>query len=280
PIPNIVEEPQELVFGAYDPEGTLNDTTLSIEEVFLAWRLNDTSEITSALQKIRQKERMPLISLEPWSFNRNGMVKETLLTDIVEGKYDPTIQGICQTIGQENPQPVLLRWGQEMELTGQWEWAQGNPEGFIASYRKFVDVCRSTGATNIRFVWSPAGDPSLKKYWPGSAYFDYAGLTALEFEAWSLQKGAPRGLTFEELFDPRYNLVKDYGKPVIIAEFGADREQQEEWLKEASLAFANYPLLKGVVLFNAKSETAWDGGLTPDWRINAPWDPNLETKTK
>jgi beta-mannanase len=272
---------QGLVWGAYDPEGRLAGAGgLDLEQVYLAWN-GDPRQITKDVRAIRQRGRVPLVALEPWPAVWAGLTRETLFGDVVAGKYDASIRQSCSTLSRESPQPVLVRWGHEMDLAvlapggpdadlaGRYPWANGDAPGFVAAYRHFVATCRATGAANISYVWAPGGDPGLRAYWPGGEYVDYVGTTVLGFAEWDVQRGADRPSTFRELFDPRYELLQGYGKPVLVCELATTgpAEYRQRWIAAAAEAFATYPLLKGVVYFNAVDPVPWGGMGKPDWRI-------------
>ena len=217
----------------------------------------------------RVRGRVPLVGVEPWPFVWAGMAEATLLADIVAGAYDVPIRETCAALGRQAPQTVLVRWGHEMDMLGRFPWSTGNPEEFVGAYRHFVGICRGTGAANLRYVWSPGGAPDLQDYWPGAQYVDYVGLTVLGFGARDVEHGAARPHTFGALFGTNYALVQGYGKPVLVCEFASTgpAAHQERWVAEAAEGLAAYPLLRGVVYFNAVDPVAWGESGVPDWRI-------------
>ncbi len=262
-----------IAWGVYDPSGRFagaGDTgDVTIEQLYRPWTAAGTREITEGVREIRARRRVPLVGLEPWPFVWAGMTETGLFADVVAGAYDAPIRQACAALGREAPQVVLVRWGHEMDMLGRFPWSPGDPQGFVAAYRHFVDTCRETGATNLRYVWSPGGDAGLQEYWPGAAHVDYVGLTALGFGAWDVARGAARPDTFRELFEPKYGLVQGYGKPVLVCEFASTgpAAHQRRWVAEAGEAFGAYPLLRGVVYFNAVDPVAWGETGVPDWRV-------------
>jgi hypothetical protein len=91
----------------------------------------------------------------------------------------------------------LLRWGNALKSRGTPVWLAfshepeahasrilGNNTQFIAAFRKVVTVIRSTGATNVQFVWqmtsyafqvNSADARYAPKWYPGSAFVDLGG---------------------------------------------------------------------------------------------------------
>ena len=267
----VVGLPREgIALGVYDPAGGFDAAPgVLLDHVYVPWRLHNTDELERLVGAARSRGRMPLVGLEPWPFEIDGLSKETLFADIVAGRYDPTIAASCRAMARDAPQPVLLRWAHEMDLTGRFPWAQGDPAGYIQAYRHVVHTCRATGASNVQYVWSPAGDVLLQDYWPGAAWVDYVGVTALGFSDWDLFRGQLRPATFEEVFGYRYALVAEFRKPIIIAEFGAagTPDHQRAWIADAFASMRRYPLLRAVVYFNAVDPVKWDNFKVPDWRV-------------
>lgn len=269
-----------LSYGVYDPMGTLTSPDILIEQRFIPWNVPPAETIT-VLNGILAKGRLPLIALEPYSWGGyNGLSDSTLLSDIATGYYDDVILAQCQALSAFGDQPVIVRFGHEPELynsetkTGQFPWSTDQPNLFIAAYRYFVTACRTVGADNVKFMWSPAGSGNAPAYYPGDDVVDYIGLTVLGYADWDIQfSAAQTWRSFNELFWGRYALVMDFNKPVIIAELGVccGSEHQFIWLRDAYYAMNSqqwYPLLKAVVYFNdVNPETVWAAGLTPDWRV-------------
>ena len=258
-----------LALGVYDPIGTFKNTDgIAIEQVFAPWRPDTTREVVKLIHSVRQRSRTPLVGLEPWPFNTDGMTQEMLFPDIVAGKYDAPIDLVCKAAAAEAPQEILLRWAHEMDLTGHHPWAQGIPEAFIPAYRHVVDMCRAI-APNVRFVWSPAGNWEAGQYWPGDDYVDYVGVTTLAFRDWELFRGEPAATSFQRMFDRRLQVVGGFGKPIIVCEFGVqgDADYKAKWIDEAFSAIAKYPEIRAVVYFNAVDPFRWDEYDVPDWRV-------------
>ena len=256
--------------------------------MYLPWN-GDEGRLTDAVRGIRRRGRVPLVTLEPWPAVWAGLAGETLLEDVVAGRYDASIRQSCTALGRESPQAVLVRWGHEMDLevlvrrgqepdlSDRYPWANGDAPGYVAAYRHFVTTCRATGAANLSYVWSPGGDPGLRDYWPGAESWTTSARPCWASPSGTSARGAGRPATFRELFDPRYRLLQGYGKPVLVCEFAATgpAEDRRRWIAEAGEAFGAYPLLKAVVYFNAVDPVAWGDLGRPDWRVPAGAFPPL-----
>ncbi len=267
PLP-VVELPTDhLAFGVYDVQTHAFDARpLDISHDFISWdKPNDLSRFIVAS---RMKQRFPLVTIEPWTTASND--GHNLLADTANGANDAVIRADAQAIKAQAPQVIIVRFAHEMELTDNYPWAIANPSLYIQAYRHYVDLFRAEGATNVLWMWSPAGNGDAPRFYPGDAYVDSVGLTILSNKEWDLSVGATDALSFDELFGVKYRTVERFGKPIFIAEFGVANNadsRQAAWLQNAYASFAHYPLLRGVVYFNSmNAPNSWTGTI-PDFRL-------------
>ena len=262
------------LLGVYDPymkfKRIKSKRKLAIEHVFIAWQDFDATELRERSKYARKHRRRMMVTVEPWTHAANWTDgSDTLFADILDGAYDQDITAVCTAVSAIKRKP-LVRWGQEMEeVTGRYPWAQYDSAGYIAAYRYFVTRCK-TIATKALFVWSPIGHDPLSNYYPGDAYVDMIG-----FPVWGYQRadlawyGHTR--TFKEAVAEKYDRVKQYGKPLLIAELGVSgsRKYENGWLRQLRNAAKTFPKLKALVYFNMPEPAAWPDGLgKPDWRVS------------
>jgi cellulose synthase (UDP-forming) len=251
-----------LTLGAYDPTRQIPLEDIGLEHWYV--RQDDPAALAAAL-KHAQNRHTVMVTVEPYLAAGD---KSPVLDLIQQGRLDPQIRMMARTVASSAPQIVLVRWGHEMELSGLYPWAANDPELYREAFRRVVDIFRTEGATNARFVWSPAGSPGADVYYPGDDVVDYIGLTVLGDAQWDADAGeAPR--SFVDLFAPRYALVAQHDKPIMVAELGVsgDRERQASWLQQASASVAQFALLRAVVYFNAPNPWPGSANVAPDWRI-------------
>jgi endoglucanase len=119
-------------------------------------------------------------------------------------------------------------------------------------------------------VWSPAGNDNAIDFYPGDDVVDYVGVTVLGDEGWDAQFGLPRQ-SFEQILQPRYDQLQELGKPVIVAEAGVSGtpQWQHDWLEAASESLDAFPLVRGVVYFDAQNPAVNQFATRPDWRLTA-----------
>jgi endoglucanase len=207
-----------------------------------------------------------LVTVEPFPL---GAGAGPVLDQIVAGVLDDQLVRLAQVARSAAPQMVFLRWGQEMEISGLYPWAANQPDLYRAAYHHVVQVFRSVGATNVRWVWSPAGNSEAPDYYPGDDVVDYVGLTVLGDEAWDQGFGLPPQ-SFAELVGWKYNLVAPMRRPVLITELGVSgtAERQATWLAEVPSALASFPLIRGISYFNDVNAVNSHLSRRPDWRIS------------
>ena len=261
--------------GIYDsPDAPFAGVTLDVGHTFIDW--GDSTALTRGIVAARQKQRVPLLTIEPW--RSDGGTGQNVLRDTTQGENDVIIRANAWAIKANAPQVVLVRFAHEMELTGNYPWAVADPGEYIRAYRHYVDLFHSEGVTNVRWVWSPAGNANAPTYYPGDTYVDYVGVSILGYKAWDVRFGADDAVPFDELFGGKYATLSRFGKPIIIAELGVasdTKAEQAQWLRDALTVMPKYSLLAGVVQFNAVNAPNQWAGDTPDWRITPDilWQP-------
>lgn len=265
-------DPQPLVtYGVFDPEHWFRSSNrIGIEHVFIVWTEDDASRLSSALDYASKRNRWLMVTVEPWPLDWNSKEEaSSLFGDIVKGRFDTVIAGICRKLGDLKV-PLFIRWGHEMDdLSGRYPWARPDAADFVNAYRHVVDACRPLAPLSY-FVWSPAGRGDMLAYYPGDQYADWVGVSVYGLERLDLKQiGRPRG--FDDVFGPKYALASRFHKPVMIAELGiaGDADYKRDWMKQITHAAENFPLLRAIVYFNAREPESWpeDQG-KPDWRIN------------
>ncbi|WP_135448860.1 MULTISPECIES: glycoside hydrolase family 26 protein [Tabrizicola] len=270
-LPGEAAPPGDLPFGVYDPDGQFQaDTQVTIEHVFLPWEDVNLSSLLDVDQYALARNRALLITIEPWTWTRSERNTARFLRDgIRAGYYDANMRSICSVIGTLQS-PISVRWGHEMDYDeGHFIWAGWRPEDYIAAYRRMIDICRDE-APNINVVWSPLGLENATEYYPGDDYVDIVGMSIFGLEPWE-EKVLGGAKTFEDWLTERYDRLKGFGKPILVAEVGySGREAYVNlWENQVRQTRPNMPLLIGSVYFNQPEVYPWrDGFGLPDWRVD------------
>ena len=262
----------EMPFGVYDPEGVFSeDKEVTIEHLFMPWEDIFLPSLVDADAYAVSRGRSVLVTIEPWTWNRSERnTKRHLWNGISSGNYDQYMSSICAVLNVFNSS-VTVRWAQEMDdKSGQFIWANWEPETYKAAYRRMVDACRAQ-APNINFMWSPLGYEGLELYYPGDDYVDIVGLSVFGLQAWE-RDILGKESSYKEILGPRYERVEGFGKPVVIAELGyvGDKNYVAKWNREVRMVYPEFPNLVAVVYFNQKEVYPWpDGYGLPNWKVEA-----------
>jgi len=271
--------PRKILLGIYDPARMFQQpAAATIEHHFVPWRPDQAQELEDALRSTQKNQRIPMITLEPWPWNVNGMDRATLLQDITNGRYDPTIDRCLKMIQMIAPQKVVLRWGHEMELVGQYPWSVAEASQYIAAYRHLVARSQQLKISNILWLWSPAGNANAIAYWPGEDVVDLVGISIYATVAWH-PDGHNSLPSFERLMQQKYGLAKRWLKPVIIAEVGVEGSPavQEAWVNEAIQQLHQFPKIAAWVYFNQIQPEIVPLAIgRPDWSLKLPQVQYLE----
>lgn len=267
----VAAPPGELPFGVYDPNGEFEaDDEVVIEHLFLPWEDVYLQSLSLADSYARARGRAILVTIEPWTWTRSERNRpEVLQRGIAQGAYDINMRTICGQLA-EFTSPVTVRWGQEMEdESGQFIWAGWEPEIYIRSYRRAVDVCREV-ADDIQYMWSPLGYEGLSDYYPGDDYVDVVGISVFGYEPWE-QEILGKAQSFKDILTPRYERALEFGKPIVIAELGysGSEEYVDRWDNSVRQDLEEYEELRAVVYFNEREVYPWpDGFGFPDWTVS------------
>jgi endoglucanase len=263
--------PGALPFGVYDPPGNFSQAgDVTIEHLFLPWEDVALESLFAAADYARDRNRVLLVTLEPWTWVRsNRNTPEFLRAGILSGRFDGNVRAVCGVLGRLGV-PVTLRWGHEMETDRRdFIWAGWAPEDYTAAFRRVTTICRSV-APDVAVMWSPQGEEPMADYWPGDAYVDLVGLSVFGLQAADrLWHGRDRG--FAEILAPRYERALQFDRPVVVAELGysGDSDYVAAWEAEVRAVGETFPDLVGVVYFNHPEVYPWPDRLgLPDWRVS------------
>jgi hypothetical protein len=228
----------------------------------------------------RQGLRHVLVSWEPWKPVPPELgVSEQFRPqpgyrnrDIAAGAQDEYILRFARSLATFQGR-VDLRYAHEMN--GTWYPWSHDPIAYRRAWRHVVELFRSAGARNVRFVWSV--NPSLylsqvtwrrsvRVYWPGRRYVDAVGSTMINFG------GAKRYPV--RRFVPRLRALRRmYRKPVLLTEVNTARGGRVRWLKDLRRLLRRTPWIRSVAWFQrtSRGQVQIKGAGRLDW--DARTDP-------
>lgn len=256
-----------VTFGAFDPAGQLADVS-GLEHLFAAWAQDDTGGVPLEQIEASYRRGVPiLLSYEPWPLE--GYSQWSILSDTAKGEYDNVIRAAAQSVDALE-QPILIRFGHEMDIDRLYPWSGRNSEKYVAAYQRVVDIFREEGATNVLWVWSPGGTLDAEQYYPGDAYVDYVGVTILEYTEWELDAGYLEPRPIKDLINEKYHLFLNLDKPMIIAELGIDLEEElkTDAMSNVVDSLPYFPKIRAVVYFNDRNPPTPVMVERPDWALS------------
>ena len=238
---------------------------LRILHRFQAWWGPDRLLGRQWLAAVARSGAVPMVSWEPWLKPKHSVAapnqRRGILRHIARGHHDLYIRRWARD-ARAYGKPILLRFMHEMN--GSWyPWSvriNGNsPAAFRAAWRRVHDIFRREGATNVGWVFSiesfaggtPTSRRELDHFYPGERYVDWVGLSGFN---WG-RGPSTRPMSYERVFRPSYEVIKGYGKPVILAETGTaavDGRTAPGWIRDALRSTpTRFPRVKALVWYDS-----------------------------
>lgn len=307
--PERLRRPEVLLLGAYDdqlPADTrrlvrLEDsigTTFPLVHIYTAWGDQPEHRFPVRLATmIWTLGSVPVITWEPWlSTFENARHPHLPLREqrdweglkaVAAGDYDFYIDA-WGTAAASFGHPLFVRFAHEMNDPYRYPWGPQNntKEQFIAAWRHVVERLKRAGAHNVVWIWSPhLAYEYWDLYYPGDDYVDWTASGALNYgpiARWS------EWWTFDDIFGRKYPRLAQFGKPVMIAEFGTLRVggDRATWYREALTDLPRrLPAVHALLFFHATNDHTVTLQ-TVDWSFLSdeavadairdairPWDP-------
>lgn len=222
------------------------------------------------IDAIESQGATAVVSWELWLWH--GGRQTSYLPAIVSGAFDDFFRKWA-TDAERHGRRVLVRFG--FEFNGDWfSWA-GQPEAFVAAWRRIHDIFRDVGARSVEWVWAPnhiscpdTPENDMHRYYPGDDYVDWIGVDGYNFGAhhdrWHTWQ------RFEEVFSAALSefATRYPNKPVMITEFGCapdEAARRVQWIRDAYGVLDRNPQVKAAVWFNYDKRRENE----PNWRIDA-----------
>jgi hypothetical protein len=270
----VLTESEYFSLGLYRPEIPYDFTSLfeiedslkvniSIVSFYQAW--GDGDEHAFPLEICRNLDKggyVPLITWEPWIVAFNGFTDskpDSSLRYIINGRFDYYIREWARNAVRFG-KPLYVRPGHEM-TNGWYSWSsahKNSPEMFRQFWIHVHTIFTEEKADNVAFVWNPYTSADTLFY-PGNDYVDWVGLDIFNYGTYSVEGIWMDFYNVTKIF---YDQVKMYNKPILIAETGTVGAggNKAVWFRDMFhyLAVDNFPLIKGLVLFdtpNSKTPT-------------------------
>ncbi|HEX7203168.1 MAG TPA: glycosyl hydrolase [Arthrobacter sp.] len=222
----------------------------------------------SEMNAVRARGAMPLVTWEPWAWGGGLNQPAYSLDRIAAGDFDARITEWGQALAAWG-YPVQLRFAHEMN--GDWyPWAEGvngNEAGdYVQAWRHVHDVMAASGASNVKWVWSPNvpywGSTDLSGLYPGAGYVD---IVALDGYNWGTSASWSGWISPQDLFAPGIAQLRSLapGVPILIAETASSEAggSKAAWNSDLVSYLAAQPDVMGFIWFHMQKEA--------DWRISS-----------
>ena len=223
------------------------------------WAHNVAPQVAQ-LEAVAHRGSVPEITWEPWDASR-GLYKlqpRYRLSNIIAGRFDRYIRSWARALADWR-RPVLLRYAQEAD--GNWfpwaDYANGNHPGeFTEAWRHVHRIFEQAGATNVRWVWSPAFGSA--EVFPGAGYVDIMATTCqnagrpLFARGWeSFADGCGKTITRLHALEPHL--------PIQLAETSSAEHggNKAQWIREMGAFVADHPEITSLVWFDLVKQVNW-----------------------
>jgi cellulose synthase (UDP-forming) len=236
----------------------------------------------SLMKAIYQTGAVPMITWEPWAAlfrvtrNDTALSRERkMMLHISQGYFDDYLKTFITQV-KSLQRPVFIRFGHEPDNPAYpWSGTGHNTAAeYVQAWKYVHDYFSRAGARNVIWVWNPWRPEAMEKYFPGSGYVDWLGVTILNYGS---KHPDGQWYSFNELYTPyHHKQLFRSGLPVMVAELGSLKKEgnQQHWLQEAfSDMKTRFPEIKACVLFNssydANTVSKKDSGWL-DWKLSKP----------
>jgi hypothetical protein len=216
-------------FPTPGPSAWASGPTTNLGATYQAWGQDFPTYGGAFITKCNANSLTPFVELEPWE-SGPGWNTTVLFSDITNGTWDSWLTGIGTFIAGTG-KPVILTFGHEMNVSGQYPWSQGDtgsgPGGgalpasqWITTWNYVRNKVNSTANGYALWMWACSAwtggttvDPS--PWWPGASNVDMVGIDGYP----NTQYGASLG-TFTGQLGPTVTAIRNHGwtAPIYIAE--------------------------------------------------------------
>lgn len=225
-------------YAEFDQNEAAFDRKAQVSGYFGDWSQNFRAD---AVQAAWLRGQVPLLTWE--STDKVGKVGELQPdysnAEIISGRYDDYIRQYARDI-KATGLPLILRFNQEMQLINAYPWADdynGNARGsYIKLWQHVHDIFAAEGANDlVVWMWAPnrinqiPNRPLPAAYYPGDSYVDLVALDAY----WRITD-LDTEPTFDNTFGQTLPYLREFGKPIWIAETGATDTggKKVEWTRD------------------------------------------------
>lgn len=232
---------------------------VQIAHYYIGWEALDSPEILTQFELLQSHGWQPMISVNPYFFDKCRALHIPIYRAIAEGKCDEFLINAGKNLSRVK-KPVFLVFAWEMN-NKQNEWSvpytRSTPGEFVAAWRHIHGIFKSENAKNIIWVFCPnvPNDPiaTYGMLYPGDGFVDWIGLDGYN---WGKTQSWSDWVSFSGVFTASYNLITSIApsKPLVIAEVNTTDKGGDKggWYKDMFVHQIpqNFPKVLALVIFN------------------------------
>lgn len=184
--------------------------------------------------------------------------------DVAAGAQDARIRALAAQV-RALQAPLFLTFQHEPEYAG-----YGTPAEYRAAWRRFVEVFRAEGVTNVVWTWIVAPTPfatspttaTAEELYPGDDVVDWVGLDAYNWFGCRGSDGPQQWRSMADSAARARAFAVAHGKRLMLAEYGsvedpADPTRKAAWLTSAMDTFLSWPEVGAVLYFHHDGSCPW-----------------------
>lgn len=184
--------------------------------------------------------------------------------EVASGSQDSRIRALAGQV-RALEAPLFLTFQHEPEYAG-----YGTPAEYRAAWRRFVDVFRAEGVSNVVWTWILAPTPfatnpstaTADELYPGDDVVDWVGLDAYNWFGCRGSAGPQQWRSMADSAARARAFAIAHGKRLMLAEHGsvedpADPARKAAWLTAAMDTFLSWPEVGAVLYFHHDGSCPW-----------------------
>ncbi|RMI06836.1 glycosyl hydrolase [Cellulomonas triticagri] len=222
-------------------------------------RWDDVQPVAPVVASV-ERGRTPMLSIWPRRLDGSVVPWSTIASGALDAEIRAQAAGVA-ALGV----PLYLTLHHEADIAEGW----GTPAEFRAAWRRYVQVFRDAGVTDVRWTWivtpgsfgSAPSTPGADAFYPGDDVVDRVGLDAYNW--YGCAPGKPAAWrSLAEVVGPFRTWAAARGKVPVLAEFGtavdpADPGRRAAWLADAVAYLGAWPALDVASSFEGTGTCPW-----------------------
>ncbi len=238
---------------------SLIDKKISIAHYYRGWESWTDPVLVSEFNEIRSKGWTPMLSSNPYYFDRCPVDAKPLYEAIASGACDEFLHAAARNLRTvKHPFYLLFAWEMNnKDLEWSVPYTGSTSEQFVKAWRHIHTIFREEKVKNVIWVFNPnipnVPDFPYTDLYPGADYVDWVGLDGYN---WGTTQSWSSWLPFHDVFSGPYNELTRIApeKPMVISEMNTTDVggNKGEWYRDAFIKQIpeNFPNIQAVIIFN------------------------------